>query len=70
MTDKSWIRRSHRLLSIVFTLCVIANFVAMLWGPPPRWITYSPLLPLWLMMATGLTMFVQPYFAARRAKPR
>lgn len=68
MTDRSWIRQSHRWLSIIFTLCVIANFVAMAWGPPPAWITYSPLPPLLLMMLTGLTMFVQPYTAMRRAK--
>jgi intracellular septation protein A len=70
LTDKRWIRQSHRWLSIAFTLCVVANFVAMAWGPPPAWITYSPLLPLLLMMLTGLTMFVQPYSAAWAANHR
>ena len=42
----AFIRQSHRFLSIVFTLTVLANFAAMTRGQPPAWITYSPLLPL------------------------
>jgi hypothetical protein len=57
----NFIRQSHRWLSIVFTLTVVANFVAMIQGPPPAWITYSPLLPLFLLMFSGLYMFALPY---------
>ena len=57
----NFIRQSHRWLSIVFTLTVVANFVAMIQGPPPPWITYSPLLPLFLLMFSGLYMFALPY---------
>lgn len=35
----------NRWTSIVFTSTVIANFIAMAFGPPPAWIAYSPLLP-------------------------
>jgi hypothetical protein len=64
-----WSRQIHRWLSIVFTLTVIANFVALGTGDgqPPAWVTYSPLLPLFLLMFTGLYMFAQPY-VARRAR--
>jgi hypothetical protein len=61
-----WIRQVHRWLSIAFTLTVIANFVAMSQGTPPAWVTYSPLPPLFLLMFTGLYMFVLPYAAKRR----
>jgi hypothetical protein len=63
-----WIRQIHRWLSIAFTLTVIANFVAMSRGTPPAWVTYSPLLPLALLLLTGLYMFALPYmrFAARK----
>ena len=61
MNWSKWIRQIHRWLAIVFTLTVIANFVAMARGQPPAWITYSPLLPLFLLMFTGLYMFVLPY---------
>lgn len=59
------IRQVHRWLSIIFTLTVIANFVAMALGEPPAFVVYSPLLPLFLLMFTGLYMFALPYFARR-----
>jgi hypothetical protein len=64
-----WIRQSHRWLSIAFTLTVIANFVALGLGQgkqPPALVTYSPLLPLFLLMLTGLYMFALPYAIRRR----
>ena len=30
---------------------------------PPAWVVYSPLLPLFLLLFTGLYMFVLPYAA-------
>jgi hypothetical protein len=54
MSASHLIRQSHRWLSIVFTLTVLANFVAMTQGPPPAWVTYAPLLPLALLLFSGL----------------
>lgn len=62
-----WVRQFHRWLSIAFTATVIANFVAMGLGEPPAWVVYSPLLPLFLLLFTGLYMFVLPYAAKRRS---
>ena len=67
----SWskvVRQTHRGLSIVFTLTVVANFVAMGvgGGDPPDWVTYAPLPPLFLLLFTGLYLFVLPYAARRR----
>ncbi len=64
-----WIRQSHRWLSMIFTLTVVANFAARVFGEPPAWITYSPLLPLFLLLFSGLYMFVLPYVAKSRAAP-
>lgn len=64
------VRQTHRWVSIVFTLCVIANFVAMGVGggaEPPAYITYSPLLPLFLLLISGLYLFALPYLARGRA---
>ena len=61
MTFNQWIRRTHRWLSIVFTLTVVANFAAMTQGAPPAWITYSPLLPLFLLLFSGLYLFHLPH---------
>ena len=66
MNWSKWIRQIHRWLAIIFTLTVIANFAAMSQGQPPMWIVYSPLPPLFLMLATGLYMFFLPYAAKRR----
>ena len=60
------IRQVHRWVSIVFTVTVLANFVAMSQGQPPAWVTYSPLPPLALLLFTGLYMFVLPYAAKWR----
>ncbi len=61
-----WIRQTHRWLSPIFTLTVIANFVVMGMGRlSPSWIVYAPLPPLFLMLLTGLYMFVLPYTRRR-----
>jgi hypothetical protein len=73
MNWNKWIRQVHRWMSIAFTLTVIANIVVLTLGQrkgqPPAWITYSPLLPLFLLLFTGLYLFVLPYAAKwRRAR--
>jgi cellulose synthase/poly-beta-1,6-N-acetylglucosamine synthase-like glycosyltransferase len=55
------IRQTHRWLSIVFTITVLANFVTMALGKPPAWVTYSPLPPLFLLLFSGLYLFILPY---------
>jgi hypothetical protein len=58
-------RQTHRWLSIIFTATVVANFVAMASGEPPALVVYSPLPPLFLMLVTGLYLFVLPYRVKR-----
>lgn len=70
MNKRTWTRQGHRWLALLFTLSVVANFVAMLWGPPPAWITYSPLAPLALLMGTGLALYIQPHIKAWRQRAR
>ena len=68
MNWSKWFRQIHRWLSIVFTVTVIANFVAMTQGQPPAWVTYSPLFPLALLLLTGLYMFGLPYASRWRSR--
>ncbi|MGN6148631.1 MAG: hypothetical protein ACTHPD_08850 [Rhizomicrobium sp.] len=65
-----WIRQFHRWTSIVFTLTVIANFAVRVFQEPPMWVTYSPLPFLFLLLFSGLYMFVLPYTAKARAAQR
>jgi len=68
MNWSSGIRQFHRWVSIIFTVTVIANFVALSQGgTPPPWITYAPLLPLALLLITGLYMFALPYVTKWRS---
>lgn len=69
MNWNSTIRQSHRWLSMIFTVTVIANFVAMSMGTPPAWVVYSPLPPLFLLLFSGLYMFALPYVVSMRRKP-
>ena len=64
------IRQIHRWTSIVFTVTVVANFIALArgGGMPPPWVTYSPLLPLAFLLFTGLYLFVLPYALRRRGR--
>lgn len=64
MNWNMWVRQVHRWLSMIFTLTVIANFVV---GEPPAWVVYSPLLPLFLLLFSGLYMFMLPYAARWRS---
>jgi hypothetical protein len=59
-------------VSIAFTVTVIANFVVMARGAgmPPPWVTYSPLLPLALLLFTGLYLFVLPHATKWRSGER
>jgi hypothetical protein len=72
MNWNMWIRQTHRWLSIAFTVTVIANFVALAVGEgqPAAWITYSPLLPLALLLFSGLYLFVLPYTSKWRSGRR
>jgi hypothetical protein len=65
-----WIRQVHRWLSIVFTVAVIINVVAMSQAQPAVWIGLLALFPLILLMVSGLYMFVQPYTTAWRSERR
>lgn len=65
-----WLRRTHRWVSMVFTLTVLANFVAMAKGVPPAWVTYAPLASLSVLLLTGLYLFVQTWLGHGRGGTR
>ncbi len=67
MRLNAWVRQTHRWLSILFTATVVANFIAMGLGEPPSWVVFSPLLPLFLLLFTGLYMFALPYVGRRHS---
>lgn len=62
-----FIRQFHRWVSLVFMVTVIITTIAMSQKEPIIWISYVPLAPLFLLMISGLYMFVLPYVTKRRA---
>lgn len=67
-SPNQWIRQIHRWLSILFTLSVIATFIALAQPEPLVWVSYVPLAPLFLLLATGLYLFALPYIAKWRRR--
>jgi len=65
-----WIRQFHRWLSIIFTLTVLANLVALAMQKQSTWVGLMALFPLILLMITGLYLFALPYLAKSRAAPQ
>jgi hypothetical protein len=61
-----WIRQLHRWLSIAFTSGVIIYIVAMQRGQPAAWVGLLALVPLILLLFSGLYLFVLPYLPARK----
>lgn len=68
MTLSAWVRQIHRWVSIIFAAIVAGIFLALaLRQTPASWVYYLPLPFLFLLLLTGLYMFVLPYVAQRRA---
>lgn len=56
-----WVRQTHRWVSIAFTVGVIVNLVAVMRRAYATWVGLMALLPLILLLFTGLYLFVLPY---------
>jgi hypothetical protein len=68
MNWNQWMRQSHRWLSIAFTIGVIVNTFAVAAGHPANWMYVLALVPLLLLLLSGLYLFALPYFTRRRAQ--
>jgi len=64
------VREVHRWVCIAFTLGVIANTIVIFMlgkgQQPPFWMYLFALIPLFLLLFSGLYLFVLPYVARRR----
>nr|WP_306259843.1 hypothetical protein [Pararhizobium sp. IMCC21322] len=52
-------------MSLAFTISVGAVFAALALGQSAEWVYYLPLMPLVLLLPTGLYLFVLPYLGQR-----
>ncbi|NEH96502.1 hypothetical protein U8P76_14185 [Rhizobium johnstonii] len=70
MNWNNWLRQIHRWLSIAFTLTVIINIIAMVQEKSSVWVGLMALLPLTLLLLTGLYLFALPYATRWRGAGR
>ena len=61
MNWNKWIRQIHRWLSMAFTVAVIVNIVAVVQKKYSDRLGLLAVLPLALLLLTGLYLFVLPY---------
>jgi hypothetical protein len=62
-----WLRQFHRWVSIAFTVAVIFNVIAVTLGVHADLIGFLALLPLFLLLFSGLYLFMLPYAAKWRS---
>ena len=66
MNWNNWIRQVHRWLAIAFTVGFLVN-ATVIFGlgqrQPPFAMYLLALIPLFLLLPTGLYLFALPYFA-------
>jgi hypothetical protein len=71
LKSNTWIRQVHRWLAIAFTVTVIVNIVALGQRAVVRQtVAFLPLLPLAVLLFTGLYLFVLPYATKWRSGRR
>ena len=61
MNWSKWIRQAHRWLSIAFTIAVVINIVALVRKEQAVWVGLLALVPLILLLLSGLYLFALPY---------
>ena len=70
MNWNKWVRQTHRWLSIVFTVAVIINGVAVVRGKYTNRLGLMAVALLALLLLTGLYLFVLPYATKWRSGRR
>lgn len=54
-------RQIHRWAAVTLTLTMTVTVVALLWDDALVWVSYVPLLPLAVLLVTGLYLFALPH---------
>jgi hypothetical protein len=65
-----WVRQAHRWLSIAFTVAALVNIAALARQEPAFWVGLLALVPLVLLLITGLYLFALPYATRWRSGRR
>ena len=55
------LRQVHRWSGLVFSIAAIVNIVALLIGSSAQWLGLVAVVPLLVLLPTGLYLFMLPY---------
>lgn len=70
MSWNRWIRQIHRWFSVIFTVAIIINLVAVLRGKYTNSLGLMAVATLAFLFLSGLYLFVLPYAAKWRSGRR
>jgi L-asparagine transporter-like permease len=73
LNRNEWVRQAHRWLSVAFAVAIVVNIVLNIVAREQKltlWVGLLTLLPLALLLVTGLYLFVLPYTARWRRTHR
>jgi quinol-cytochrome oxidoreductase complex cytochrome b subunit len=62
------VRQSHRWLAIAFTLAIVANIAVTGRETLALWVGTLTLIPLALLLVTGLYLFFRPHVSRWRSR--
>lgn len=57
------VRQIHRWSGFVFSIAAIVNIVAVILQSNSQWLGLVAVVPLLVLLPTGIYMFARPYFA-------
>lgn len=57
------VRNIHRWSGFIFSIAAIVNIVAVIAQSNSQWLGLVAVIPLLVLLPTGLYMFARPYFA-------
>ena len=61
------VRQIHRWTSVAFVaIFIVVSVMAATQEEPVEWVFYLPLLPLAVLLITGVNLFILPYTTRRR----
>jgi hypothetical protein len=68
MNWNNWVRQIHRWLSIAFTVAILVNFIAVAQKSYTVWVGLLALVPMALLLISGLYLFILPYATKWRSR--
>jgi hypothetical protein len=70
MNWSKWLRQTHRWFSVVFTVAITVNIVAIAMKRYATWVGLLAVVPLAFLWLTGIYLYALPYVRRSRGGQR